>query len=95
MGSFRSPEQRKDSGKEVEYIQEIVNDDLEEIVAWPLNDLLGIQNGDRRLFGAKIEQETCNTANIIEGLSIHGEDTGIKDNNYRGSPCSVYTEPNR
>ena len=72
MGSFRSPEQRKDSGKEVEYIQEIVNDDLEEIVAWPLNDLLGIQNDDRRLFGAKIEQEMCNTANILKDYLYTG-----------------------
>ena len=55
---------------------------------------MAIQNGDR-IFGAKIDLETYNAANIIEGLSIQGEDTGIKDNNYLGSPCSVYTEPNR
>lgn len=77
-----------------ERIQEIFNDDLEEIATWRQNDLLAIQNGDR-LFGAKIDLETYNAANIIEGLCIQGEDTGIKANNYLGSPCSVYTEPNR
>ena len=59
------------------------------------NDLLAIQNGDSRLFGEKIDLETCNAANIIEGLSIQGEDKGIKANNCLGPPCSVYTEPNR
>ena len=94
-GSFRSPEQREETGNEVEFIQEIFNDDLEEIATWRQNDLLAIQNGDSRLFGAKIDLETCNAANIIEGLSTQGEDKGIKANHYLGSPCSVYTEPNR
>ena len=43
---------------EVEFIQEIFNDDLEEIATWRQNDLLAIQNGDSRLFGAKIDLET-------------------------------------
>ena len=33
-GSFRPPEQRDESGNEVECIREIFNDDLEEIVTW-------------------------------------------------------------
>ena len=48
------------------------NEDLEEIATWRQNDLLAIQNGDSRLFGAKIDLETCNAANIIEETMYTG-----------------------
>lgn len=77
-GSFRSPEQREETGNEVEFIQEIFNDDLEEIATWRQNDLLAIQNGDSRLFGAKIDLETCNAANTIEETMYIGGGYGKK-----------------
>ena len=69
---------REESENEVECIQKIFNDDLEEIATWRQNDLLAIQNGDSRLFGAKIDLETCNAANTIEETMYIGGGYGKK-----------------